>query len=249
MHKTPEQIEQSRLQQRLWRLFHKACQRYGLLQEGDHVLIGLSGGKDSLLLTELLGRQARIHVPHIRVTAVHVRVKERNYVSDLSYLEHFCQQCCVEFLVRDTSIVGEEQKDPCFLCSWYRRKALLETAQKLGCNRIAFGHHRDDVVQTLLMNLIYQGSFAAMPALLPLDKMPIAYIRPLCLMDETDIVRYAELQGYEKQKTLCPFEKASSRTQAKELIRELEQLNPDVRSSLWNAMENIKTDYLPHSIV
>ena len=242
-------MEQSRLQERLWRTFHKACQRYALLQDGDHVLVALSGGKDSLLLTEMLGRQARIHVPHIRVTAVHVRVQERNYLSDLSYLERFCNECGVEFVVRDTAIVGEEKKDPCFLCSWYRRKALLEAAQELDCNRIALGHHRDDVLHTLLMNLIFQGSFASMPALLPLDKMPIAYIRPLCLTDEADIARYAELRGYEKQKKLCPFEKASSRTQAKELLQQLETLNPDVRSSLWNAMENIKTDYLPHSVI
>ncbi len=248
MEKTATQIEQERLSKHLFRRFHQACQQYGLLADGDKVLIGLSGGKDSLLLTELLGRQARIFVPLIEVTAVHIRVRERNYQSDLTYLESFCREAGVPFVVRDTEIKTPEEareKDPCFVCAWYRRKALLELAQELGCNKIALGHHRDDILHTLLMNLTFQGSFATMPPLLKLDKMPLAHIRPLCLIDEKDIVRYAELRGYQKQMRLCPFEHASSRTDVRQLFAELEKLNPDIRSSLWNAMQNIKTDYLP----
>lgn len=248
MEKTATQIEQERLSKHLFRRFHQACQQYGLLADGDKVLIGLSGGKDSLLLTELLGRQARIFVPRIEVTAVHIRVRERNYQSDLTYLESFCREAGVPFVVRDTEIKTPEEareKDPCFVCAWYRRKALLELAQELGCNKIALGHHRDDILHTLLMNLTFQGSFATMPPLLKLDKMPLAHIRPLCLIDEKDIVRYAELRGYQKQMRLCPFEHASSRTDIRRLFAELEKLNPDIRSSLWNAMQNIKTDYLP----
>lgn len=248
MEKTAIQIEQERLSKHLFRRFHQACQQYGLLADGDKVLIGLSGGKDSLLLTELLGRQARIFVPRIEVTAVHIRVKERNYQSDLTYLESFCREAGVPFVVRDTEIETPEEareKDPCFVCAWYRRKALLELAQEMGCNKIALGHHRDDILHTLLLNLTFQGSFATMPPLLKLDKMPLAHIRPLCLIDEKDIVRYAELRGYQKQTRLCPFEHASSRTDIRRLFAELEKLNPDIRSSLWNAMQNIKTDYLP----
>ena len=268
MEKTARQIEQQRLRERLFRRFHQACQQYGLLADGDHVLVGLSGGKDSLLLTELLGRQQRIFVPKIRVTAVHVRVRERNYQSDLSYLEDFCRQSGIPLLVRDTAIeqpttndrtaladrsrLAEirtpKTNDPCFLCAWYRRKALLDLAQELGCNKIALGHHRDDILHTLLMNLTFQGSFATMPPLLRLDKMPLAHIRPLCLIDEADIIRYAELSDYRKQKALCPFEHASSRTEVRRLFAELEKLNPDIRSSLWNAMHNIKSDYLPQKI-
>ena len=252
MEKTSLQIEQERLCERLFRRFHQACQQYGLLADGDRVLVGLSGGKDSLLLTELLGRQQRIFVPKIRVTAVHVRVRERNYQSDLSYLEDFCREAGVPFIVRDTAIElpttnreHQRAKDPCFLCAWYRRKALLDLAQELGCNKIALGHHRDDILHTLLMNLTFQGSFATMPPMLQLDKMPLAHIRPLCLIDEADIRRYAELRAYQKQKALCPYEHASSRTEIRQLFAELERLNPDIRSSLWNAMQNVKAEYLP----
>ena len=248
MQRTPEEIELLRLQSRLTKRFHKACADYHLIADGDHILIGLSGGKDSLALVEMLGRRAQIYVPHFQVTAIHVRLKERTYSSDLDYLQSFCRQWHVPFLVKDTEIGAEEKKDPCFLCSWYRRKALFDVAQELGCNKIALGHHRDDIIETLLMNLIFQGNIGTIPPLLQMDKMPLQMIRPLCLIDERDLQRYAELAHYHKQVKLCPFEKESSRAEVKQLLKQLETLNPNVRDSIWGAMENIKTAYLPHTL-
>ena len=248
MELTPEQVELRRLQSRLTKRFHKACADYGLIADGDHVLVGLSGGKDSLALVELLGKRAQIFVPRFLVTALHVRVRERAYLSDMSALEKFCQAFGVSLIVKDTEITEKPargEKDPCFLCAWYRRKVLFETAQELGCNKIALGHHKDDIVETLLMNLVFQGAFATMPPCLPMEKMPIQIIRPLCLIEEKDLVRYAELQAYPKQTRLCPFEKESSRAEVKQLLTTLERLNPNVRDSLWGAMQNIKPDYLP----
>lgn len=247
MQRTKEEIELIRLRSRLTKRFHKACADYGLITDGDHILIGLSGGKDSLALVELLGKRAQIHVPRFEVTAVHVRVKERDYHSDLSYLEDFCSCVRVPLIVKDTEI-GEakgKDKDPCFLCSWYRRKVLFDVAQELGCNKIALGHHKDDLVETLLMNLVFQGSIGTIPPLLQMEKMPIQMIRPLCLIEEKDIAEYAERSGYEKQVKLCPLEKVSSRADMKELIKQLEKLNPNVRDSIFGAMENIKAEYLP----
>ena len=266
--KTPEEIELVRLRSRLTKRFHKACADYGLIADGDHILIGLSGGKDSLALVEFLGRRSQVYVPSFKVTAVHVRVKERDYHSDLSYLEDFCARVRVPFVVRDTEIAREassledaasgyslevkgketKEKHPCFLCSWYRRKALFDVAQELGCNKIALGHHKDDLVETLLMNLIFQGSVATIPPLLRMEKMPIEMIRPLCLIEEKDIQQYAELSGYEKQVKLCPLEKVSSRAEIKELLNRLENLNPNVRDSIYGAMENIKEEYLPKKL-
>lgn len=245
------------LRRKITSRFHKACADYGLIADGDHILIGLSGGKDSLLLTELLGRRAKIYKPRFTVTALHVRVKERDYHTDLSYLESFCAEAGVPLIVRDVEI-GEpkdvkdlkDSKDlkdtnPCFLCSWYRRKALFNVAQELGCNKIAFGHHRDDVVQTLLMNLIFQGAFATMPPILQLEKMPLQIIRPLCLIDEADIIRYAQLREYQKQTKLCPFEHVSAREKVKDLLEQIKTLNPEAMDSIYGAMTNIKAEYLP----
>ena len=235
--KSPEQIELAKLQSRLTKRFHKACTDFSLIEEGDHILIGLSGGKDSLALVELLGRRAQIFVPRFRVTAVHVRVKERAYVSDMAYLQSFCDEFKVPFIVRDTTIGMENgEKDPCFLCSWYRRKVLFDTAAELGCNKIAFGHHKDDMAETLLMNLIFQGNFSTIYPKLQMDKMPLQLIRPLSLIEEKDLRRYAELRGYIPQKQACPFEKASSRAEVKQLLSDLERLNPNVRDSLWGAV-------------
>lgn len=258
--KTPEQIALDKQRDRLTKRFHKACADYGLIADGDHILIGLSGGKDSLLLTELLGRRSKIYKPRFKVTALHVRVKERDYQTDLSYLEQFCAEAGVELIVRDTMINDEtsarhassmsaekplDDANPCFLCAWYRRKALFNAAQELGCNKIAFGHHRDDMVETLLMNLIFQGAFATMPPILQLEKMPLQIIRPLCLIDEADIRTYAQMRSYRKQEKLCPFEHVSSREKVKDLLTHIKTLNPEAVDSLYGALTNIKTDYLP----
>jgi tRNA(Ile)-lysidine synthase TilS/MesJ len=262
MVKTPEQREEERLLAKLTKRFHKACADYGLIADGDHILIGLSGGKDSLLLTELLGRRAKLYKPRFTVTALHVRVRERDYQTDLSYLERFCEEAGVPLLVRDVTIDEpvesgkffrsadavwkvERETNPCFLCSWYRRKALFDAAQEIGCNKIAFGHHRDDVIETLLMNLIYQGAFATMPPVLQLEKMPLQIIRPLSLNDEADIRRYAEMRQYRKQPKLCPFEHVSSREKVKGLLEQIKALNPEAVDSISAAMSNIKSGYLP----
>lgn len=243
---------------RLTRLFHKACADYQLIEDGDHILIGLSGGKDSLLLTELLGRRSKIYKPRFQVTALHVRVKERDYQTDLSYLESFCQQTGVPLIVRDVEIgenppkeAGSAQRatsNPCFLCAWYRRKTLFNVAQELGCTKIAFGHHRDDVVQTLLMNLIYQGAFATMPPSLQMEKMPLRIIRPLCLINEEDIRSYAAMQNYAKQSKNCPFEHVSAREKVKDLLAQIKALNPEAMDCIWASMSNIKLQYLPQMI-
>lgn len=255
MIKTLEQIALEKQRERLTKRFHKACADYQLIEDDDHILIGLSGGKDSLLLTELLGRRAQIYVPRFKVTALHVRVRERDYHTDLGYLQSFCDEAKVPLIVRDISIPstppvkeGKTVRDidnPCFLCSWYRRKELFNVAQEMGCNKIAFGHHRDDIVQTLLMNLIFQGAFATMPPILRMDKMPLKIIRPLCLIEEADIIKYAQMRAYQKQTKLCPFEHVSSREKVKGLLEKIKTLNPEAIDSIFGALTNIKENYLP----
>lgn len=230
--------------------FHKACADYGLIADGDHILVGLSGGKDSLALVELLGRRAQIYKPRFRVTALHVRVKERAYQTDMSYLQSFCNEAKVPLVVRDVEIgepveSGREINNPCFLCSWYRRKELFNVAQELRCNKIALGHHRDDLLETMLMNLIYQGAFATMPPILQMDKMPLQIIRPLCLIDEAELIAYAQERGYQKQTKLCPFEHVSSREKVKGLLAQIKALHPEAADTMYAAMTNVKQDYLP----
>ena len=228
--------EIERLEKRLNERFVKAFVTYKLLEDDDHVLIGLSGGKDSLLLTELLAKRARIDHPRFRVEAIHVRMNNIKYETSTDYLQQFCDVLNVPLHIITTSFKESEEKPPCFLCSWYRRKQLFNLAQELGCNKIALGHHRDDVIQTALMNLTFQGRFDTMPALLKMRKMPLSIIRPLCMVEESDIRRYAELRGYEKQVKLCPYETASHRDDMRQLFEQIQRMNPEARHSLWNAI-------------
>ena len=247
MERSKEETELLKQQIKLTRLFHKACSEYGLIEDGDSILVGLSGGKDSLALVEFLGERSKIYVPRFKVCAVHISIDNIGYSSDLEYLRRFCELHNVSFIHRTSHFSETEgsKKSHCFLCSWYRRKALFETAQETGCNKIALGHHQDDIIETLLMNLIFQGSFSTIAPKLTMTKFPITMIRPLCLMEEKEIAAYAAMQGYHKQAKLCPFEKESSRSGIKELVSQLETFNPNVRDSIWGAMSNIKEEYLP----
>ena len=224
------------LEKRIRERFVKAFVTYRLLEDGDNVLVGLSGGKDSLCLLEMLGKRARIDQPRFRVEAIHVRMENISYETSTDYLEQFCKTLDVPLHIVTTRFEPSEQKPPCFLCSWYRRKAVFNLAQELGCNKIALGHHQDDLLHTCLMNQFYQGRFDTMPALLKMRKMPLSIIRPLCMVEEQDIRRYAELRGYEKQVKLCPYETASHRDDMRRLFDQIQQMNPEARHSLWNAI-------------
>ena len=239
--------ESRRLEHRLKERFVKAMATYHLIEDDDRILVGLSGGKDSLLLTELLANRAKIDHPRFSVEALHVRMENIQYETDTSYLQQFCDEQGVKLHLRTTRFeIGEEtvndardarrQKQPCFLCSWMRRKEMFNLAQELGCNKIALGHHQDDMLHTALMNLTFQGRFDTMPARLRMRKMPLTIIRPLCLIGEADIKAYAEMKGYQKQKKICPYETNSYRTDIKRLYDEIEQINPEARYSIWRAL-------------
>ena len=228
--------EQERLGQHIYRRFVKAFATYGLLADGDRVLVGLSGGKDSLCLTEMLARRAAISHPAFEVEAVHVRMENISYETSADYLQQFCRRQGVPLHILTTSFEPGD-KPPCFLCSWNRRKQMFNLAQQLKCNKIALGHHQDDLLHTCLMNLVFQGRFDTMPALLGMRKMPLSIIRPLCLVSERDIRRYAELSGYQKQVKLCPYEKDTRRSDMARLFSQMEAVNAETRYSMWNALE------------
>lgn len=220
--------------------FVKAFATYKLLEDGDRVMVGLSGGKDSLCLLELLAHRAQLRHPYYHVEAIHVRMENISYETSTEYLSQFCQSLGVPLHIVTTSFEVREgsKKPPCFLCSWNRRKQLFNYAQQRGCNKIALGHHQDDLIHTALMNLTFQGRFGTMPARLKMRKMPLAIIRPLCMIEEQDIKAYAELQGYQKQQKLCPYETGSHRTDIKRLYDAIEQMNPEARYSIWRALES-----------
>lgn len=229
----------------------KAIFEYGLIKDGDRVLIGLSGGKDSLALVDLLGRRSKIFQPRFEVVVTHIVMSNIPYRSDLEYLRGCAELHGLPFIVHETSFDAstDKRKSPCFLCSWTRRKALFEIAKQQQCNKIALGHHQDDLLETLLMNMIHQGAIGTMPPRLKMNKFAMEIIRPLCLVSEQELKQIAAWRGYQKQIKNCPYESGSCRSDIKEVLARLEEINPEARYSLWKSMSNIQAEYLPHKIM
>lgn len=239
--------EEEKTIRRIDKRFGRGVVQYGLIEEGDKILIGLSGGKDSLALVELLGKRARIYKPRFSVVAVHVVMRNIPYQSDTDYLRAHCEAYGVPFVRYETSFdaATDTRKSPCFLCSWNRRKALFTVAREQGCNKIALGHHMDDILETLLMNITYQGAFGTMPPRLVMKKFDMTIIRPMCLVHESDLVELAALRNYRKQVKNCPYESQSGRSGMKGILRQLEAMNPEARYSLWGSMTNVQEELLP----
>lgn len=244
------QMSETPLVTKLERCVTKCIREYALIDDGDSVLIGLSGGKDSLALTELLARRSRIFAPKFKLKALFVKVEGIGYDSDTEYLRSFCDGFGIEFFVKECDIdfSNDKRKSPCFLCSWYRRKMLFDFAAKAGCNKIALGHHRDDIIATLLMNMSFQGSFSTMPPLLSMKKFDMCIIRPLALVNETDINSLAEIRGYRLQDKRCPYERSGYRKEMQGILNRLTEMCPNAKSNIWGAMENIQYEYLPNKL-
>jgi len=209
------------------------------------VLIGLSGGKDSLALVEFIGEWRRI-VP-FEAMAVHVSMSHVPYQVEISYLESFCETHGVDFVHREVAFVPDEnsKRNVCFMCSWTRRKILFEVAREFSMSKLALGHNLDDVLETLLMNMTFQGSISAIPPALKMDKFDLTLIRPLCQVEESVLAEYARLKGMVPKQKKCPYEKDSRRNSMKEVLSCLKDMNPKAYQTMWGAMSNVMPDYLP----
>ena len=176
--------------------------------------------------------------------------KSCTYQSDLDYLRAHAESYGVPLVVYETSFdpSTDTRKSPCFLCSWNRRKALFTVAKEQGCNKIALGHHMDDILETLLMNITYQGAFSTMPPRLVMNKFDMTIIRPMCLVHEADLLELTQIRGYRKQVKNCPYESQSSRSDMKGILRQLEKMNPEARYSLWGSMTNVQEELLPKEV-
>jgi len=225
----------------------KAIYDYNLIEEGDKILVGVSGGKDSLALLEVLALRARAPKQHYTVVAAHIAAENVAYEVDAEYIKEFCDRLGVKLVQRGIRTTVEEGagKPVCFVCSWNRRKTLFEIAKEQRCHKLALGHHRDDAVESLLMSMMFNGAIASMPPRLAMFDGTFTLIRPLIYLTGEETQQYAVFRNFKKQKKSCPYERATHRNAVAEIIRQMETLSPHVKGNLFAAMRNIQTEYLP----
>ena len=233
----------------IWRKFTKGIREYDLIQDGDKIAVCISGGKDSMLMAKLFQELLKHGKANFELVFL---VMNPGYNEDnWKIIQDNAKVLGIPLTVFETQIfdtVADIDKNPCYLCARMRRGYLYSHAKELGCNKIALGHHQDDILETLLMNLTHQGAFGTMPPRLRMDKFDMEIIRPMCLVEERELIQVAAWKGYRKQLKNCPYESGSSRSDMKELLRSLEAINPEARYSLWGSMTNIQEDYLPRKI-
>jgi tRNA(Ile)-lysidine synthase TilS/MesJ len=225
----------------------KAINRYGLIAAGDRVAVGVSGGKDSIVLLESLAVRRRWIPIHYDIHAVHVQVKGITVELDRDYYRKFCGELDIAFHHRTIEI--DLNRDPgktvCFVCAWHRRKELFSAVKELRCRRLALGHHMDDALETLLLNMTFNSSISSMPPKLPMFGGEFDIIRPLILLKEKEVERYARIREFPTYKTRCPYGDTTRRADMKRIIGELASMNKKAKNNIFRSLSNIHKEYLP----
>jgi tRNA 2-thiocytidine biosynthesis protein TtcA len=237
------------LERRLSRQMATTCAEHGLLAEGDRVLVALSGGKDSYGMLHLLDRLVARLPFAVELVAVHLDQRQPGYDGRPLVEWLRARGGRFEILSEDTYSVVMEQTEPggtyCSVCSRLRRGVLYTAAERLGCNKLALGHHRDDSLETFLMNLIYTGRLQAMPAKYRTDDGRFEVIRPLIECAEPDLVALAEEQAFPILPcNLCGSQEGLQREAMAKLLAELEKTQPHVRSTMLRALSNVRPTHL-----
>ena len=235
----------------LLRAVNKANFHFGLLMNGDRVLVSVSGGKDSMTMLDLLYRYRRLAPQRYSLVAAHV-------VSDWhcgqmvprEWLRRWCHERCIELLMPTIDVADEiagGESSPCFRCAWQRRKALFDLAAQYGCAKVAFGHHADDIAETTLLNLFYSGRIDRMGPKMRLFDGALTVIRPLAFVEERDIVSFARASGFPIAGEPCPEGLTSRRATVKRVLREIERESRGVKRSIFRAVE-LHQRALPQSV-
>ena len=225
----------------------KALHRYQMISDGDRIALGLSGGKDSLTLLEVLSER-RKRVP-ITYDLIAVYIDPGFEGSFSKSLQDYCDAkghtLRIEFT--DFGVVShgpENRENPCFLCARLRRKRLFELSDLLGCNKLALGHCKDDIIETLFINMCYAGEISTMVPAQSMFKDRFTVIRPLAFVDEQTIRRFASEQSLPKFENPCPTAKTSKRQEIRSLLNQLYRSNRKIKGNIFRAMGHVKTEYL-----
>ncbi|MBP5152332.1 MAG: adenine nucleotide alpha hydrolase family protein [Lachnospiraceae bacterium] len=225
--------------QQVLSLVRRAVDDYNMIEEGDRIAVGISGGKDSLTLLAALSHLRNFYPKHFELMAVTVDLGFGNL--DLEAVKKYCEDLKVEYTIVRTEIakiVFEDRKEsnPCSLCAKMRKGALNDEIKRLGCNKVAYAHHKDDVVDTMMMSLIYEGRFHTFVPVTYLDRSDIYVIRPLIYMNEADVIGFVNKYKVPVVKSPCPADGYTKRQYVNDLINDINRSAPGVRNRMFTAI-------------
>ena len=233
----------------IWTKFLKAVNEYGLVEDGDKIAIAVSGGKDSLLLYKLFQQLKKDKRRNFEFRAVNLNPGFKN--EDLNNFKNNLEKLDINCEIFDTNIwkiANEKAKDyPCFLCAKMRRGILYNKVEEYGYNKLALGHHFDDVIETTLINIFYSGSVKTMTPIVDSTSGKLKVIRPLIYVQEKDIIKYTQKNGILAMNCGCTIEAgktSSKRKEVKDMLKDLEAKHPGIKKSVFNSMRNINLNYV-----
>lgn len=233
----------------IWTKFVKAINDFDLIEDGDKIAIGVSGGKDSLLLVKLFHELKKDKSKNFEFKAVSLNPGFRE--SDLNNFKRNLENLNIDCAIIDTNIweiANEKAQDyPCFLCAKMRRGILYRKVEEFGYNKLTLGHHFDDMIETTMINILYAGTVKTMTPKVKSSSGNLSLIRPLIYVREADIIDYTKENGIRPMNCGCTIEAgktSSKRKEVKELLRSLEEQNPGIKQSIFNSMKNINLDYV-----
>lgn len=225
--------------QRLLSLVRQAVDQYEMIEEGDHIAIGISGGKDSLTLLWGLAHLQKFYPKHFSLSAITVDMGIDTM--NLEPIKELCQEFQVPYEIVPTEIGKilfdiRKETNPCSLCAKLRKGALNNKALEMGCNKIAYAHHKDDLIETAMMSLLYEGRFYAFSPVTHLDRTDLTVIRPLLFVSEADVKGFRNKYQLPVCKNPCPMDGHTRREYVKNLIHTLNMENPGVKDRLFRAV-------------
>lgn len=230
---------------RVAKLAGKAMHDYDMISANDRIAVAVSGGKDSLTMLHIL--HIRLKWIPINYELIPVFVKLNAPCSEdtnLDEIKRICSEMGLTLIVKEMEL-KKAKRSQCFWCAWNRRKELFNVCEEYNCNKLAMGHHKDDIIETFILNLFYHGEIATMPPKLDFFKGKLTMIRPLSYVEEKMTKRYAEEHGFKVSACSNDFSKDSKRVMVKNLIRDYKSKVPELKSNLFNSMrKEIKKDYL-----
>ena len=227
--------------QQLLSFTRKAVDEYQLIQEGDHIAVGISGGKDSLTLLYALHGLRRFYPNHFELSAITIDLGYAE--SDYSPIIELCKELDVPYKIVKTDIADilfnqRKEANPCSLCAKMRKGALNEEVKKMGCNKVAYAHHKDDIIETMLLSLIFEGRFHSFSPKTYLDRMDLTVIRPMMFVEEADVIGFKNKYNLPVVKNPCPVDGFTKRQYAKELLRDLNLQHPGTKNRMFTAILN-----------